>query len=116
MLRLVLVLAVLGCHHPASPPTIGNAASSALPQVPPPTSKALDRARVYLARANALAARGAYLLAYADAQRGINVLDGDPDLDNGALLEASQTKAAQEELVIMTELRTRELARRISKR
>jgi len=116
MVRAALVLALLGCHHAAPPPAIGNSTSSALPPVLQAPAKALERARVYLARANALAARGLYLLAYADAQRGINVLDGDPDLDNGALLEASQTQAAQDELVIMTELRTRELERRISER
>ena len=46
---------------------------------------------------------------HAAGQRGINLLDGDPDLDDGASLEVGNTQAA-------AKLRTRELERRIPNR
>jgi hypothetical protein len=118
MLRVVVVVALLGCRHGASTtPAIGNTASvGALSAVRKPTPEDLKRARSMLERARVMAGVGVYTLAYAAAQRGINLLDGDPDLDDGALLELGKSQIADEELVIMTELRTRELERRISQR
>jgi len=114
MVRVALVIVVLGCHHDSPRTTIANTAS--VNRVPRPAPDAIERARVLLSRAQTLAVMGAYLQAYAAAQRGLNVLDGDPDIDNGAVLEVSTTQASADELVFMTQMRTRELERRISKR
>jgi hypothetical protein len=76
----------------------------------------IARDHAFRGRRSATPHRSAHTLAYAAAQRGLNLLDGDPDLDDGALLELGKSQIADEELVIMTELRTRELERRISQR
>jgi len=114
MVRVALVAVLLGCHHDSPRTTIANTAS--VSQVPKPAPDAMQRARVLLSRAQTLVVMGAYLEAYAAAQRGLNVLDGNPDIDDGALLEVSPTQASADELAMMTRMRTRELERRISKR
>ena len=113
MLRVVLVVGLLGCRHGAPSPAIGNTAATTPSKLTPDV---VEHARVLLKRAQAMTRMMMYAEAYASAQRGINLLDGDPDLDDGALLEVSNTQAAANELVIMADLRTRELERRISQR
>jgi hypothetical protein len=117
MVSAALVLGLLGCRH-AAPPSlaIGNTSSSTARPLRKLTPEVFLAAHAQLEHAYALQEMGDYLQAYAAAQRGLNLLDGDPDLDNGALLEVSTSQASQDELVFMTETRTRELERRISGR
>lgn len=111
-MRTLAALALLGCSSAQPTPAIRNATRNSGPVL---RADRFERASLALREARRFLTVGLNLNAYANAQRGLNLLAGDPE-NQDTQLEVSATVEAERELQAMAELRIRELETKLAAR